>query len=321
MNVLINGKCSKNCRFCFETAYFRNQPNMSVEMFTDILNWHLKSEMQPDSRVPLSILGGEPTIHPQFNEILDVIIERQRATNRIFELQLVTNGDRLKDYVHKLPQIKFAGLLLNISAMGSDAEIREKLQVLKNNNIYTVPSLTVSNSSILDKLHLICGEFDHIKLVRVGFSSSSEQKAFSYFQENRGYLLEAFRFLTQHKKVISMDCTKIPLCAFTAEERKELHNFIVLINSGNWFGAACPTACADIMPDGSIVHCVPLYDLTTRELKYHHFDNYYQVFDYTNRMISDRIEKKMSKSETCRACIEYKTARCFAGCLGMDAVP
>jgi hypothetical protein len=118
-----------------------------------------------------------------------------------------------------------------------------------------------------------------------------------------------------------MDCTKIPLCAYTEEERKELHQFTVLITSGNWFGAACPTSCADIMPDGSIVHCIPLYDRANRGLKYTDFANCFQVLDYTNRMISRRIEQKMSKSQKCLACIEYKTARCYAGCLGMDAVP
>jgi hypothetical protein len=193
--------------------------------------------------------------------------------------------------------------------------------VLAENRIYTVPSFTVSNFSILPKLELIRQEFGHIDTFRVGFSSIPEHKTFSYFTENRGFLLEAFDYLTKNGKAVSMDCTKIPLCAFSDEERKQLQNSTVLVVGGNWFGAACPTACADIMPDGSIVHCVPLYDLTKRELKYSDFANCYQVFDYTNRMIGRRVEEKMSKSEKCLGCIEFKTARCFAGCLAMDAVP
>lgn len=321
MNILINGKCSKACKFCFQHQYFRRQPNMPLAMFKDILDWLVKSYYTKNAVVPFSILGGEPMIHPEFTNIIDYVIHKQSTTPRaVLQVCLITNGDGIGRHAPTLARVKNLALLLNVSSMNSDRELLNKIRIMSQHNLCVVPSLTVSHSSILEKLDFLFRALPHGKMYRVSFASDKRRTSFRYYQDNRKYLLEAYRHLTKNDKVIIMDCTKIPRCAFTEEERQELHSFTVRIDGANWFGAACPQA-GDIMPDGSIVHCVPLYDLTSRELKYHHFDNCLQAFSYTSRMIGDRIQEKMRNAKKCKACLEYKTGRCYAGCLAMDAVP
>jgi hypothetical protein len=297
--------------------------NMSVDMFKDIVEWLIQSYWVPNATVSLGILGGEPLLHPDFDAMIDFLVWRESTLiGRNLRVHLITNGDSIDNHAQNLARLKSLSFLVNVSSMGSNEEIVRKFGTFCRLSRDATPSFTVADSSIIERLDLFFREFPHIKFFRIGSSSSKNATSFAYYETNKKYLMEAYRHVTKHNKVIVTDCSRIPICAFNEQELKEMRSFRARIDfDANWLGAACLDTAADIMPDGSIVHCVPLYDLTNRELKYHHFESCFQVYSYTFRMISELIERKMSRSAKCMACVEYKTRRCFAGCLGMDIVP
>lgn len=66
-NIFLTRKCNLKCPYCFADE-FVNQKNQDVtlENFKKILNF-----IKVDKTSKVGLIGGEPTLHPKFNEILD----------------------------------------------------------------------------------------------------------------------------------------------------------------------------------------------------------------------------------------------------------
>ncbi len=95
--VEINSACNLACPVCFANAedlHGAHLPLATVEAMLDTL---VASEGEPDL---VQISGGEPTIHPQFFEILDAVKARP-----IRHVMINTNGVRIaqdRDFVERL---------------------------------------------------------------------------------------------------------------------------------------------------------------------------------------------------------------------------
>lgn len=145
--VEITDRCNLTCPTCYASSsphYGRHRTVAEVEAMFDVI---VRNEGEPDV---VQISGGEPTIHPQFFEILDIA-----KSKPIKHLMLNTNGIRIaKDekFVEKLAQyapgfevylqydsLKSEALL---SLRGEDlSEIR--LKALENLNKYNLSTTLV----------------------------------------------------------------------------------------------------------------------------------------------------------------------------------
>ena len=92
MNVLLTNKCNRQCKYCFaeERVYYQSRGRgppksspsyISRENFGKVLNFARDSKQHR-----ISLLGGEPSLHPEFDRIL------QRAWDEMFNLTVFTNG-------------------------------------------------------------------------------------------------------------------------------------------------------------------------------------------------------------------------------------
>jgi uncharacterized radical SAM superfamily Fe-S cluster-containing enzyme len=100
--VEITDACNLTCPVCYAESGPHRQTHRSMEQVEFMLDCVLRNEKEPDI---VQISGGEPTIHPQFFEILDAA-KRRKA---IKHLMVNTNGiriaqepdfaKRLKDYM------------------------------------------------------------------------------------------------------------------------------------------------------------------------------------------------------------------------------
>lgn len=72
MNLMINNYCNFKCSYCFaqETMHSKNATNVTMENFCIYLDW-LKQAGEPHVR----LIGGEPTMHPQLEALIDKVIE------------------------------------------------------------------------------------------------------------------------------------------------------------------------------------------------------------------------------------------------------
>jgi len=89
VNLLITMRCNRACSYCFakEKLHSYSAPesvkNITLENFNKVLDFLLKSNQNV-----LQLAGGEPTIHPQFKEMLLALINKKMREKIIkWELQ------------------------------------------------------------------------------------------------------------------------------------------------------------------------------------------------------------------------------------------
>lgn len=330
MNIVINGKCTKSCSFCFESADFKNNTkDMSMEDFEKIIDLSIES---PDKIITINILGGEPSIHPNFLDMIDIMLKKESELplERYFDLGIITNGDLLGTYIHKLYKFRYrVAFLLNASSMAwNKKELISKIDKLskfqKTSNIDFGVSFTVTDFSILDDLKFLIERYKREELFhyRVAFASISSQSDFNYYIHNKKYVLEAYDYLNSQNREIGIDCSRIPTCAFTEEEFKKLqtYNIAKIKNDQNYLYASCINN-ADILPNGEIIHCMPLKEYNFKNKSYHEFNNIDDIYKYTYEIKIDAFRQKLKNATVCKDCPLYKANKCFAGCLGMNLIP
>src|SRR3569833_2485619 len=83
----ITDVCNLNCPICYANSGTHRTTHRPFEQVERMLNMIVRNEMEPDI---VQISGGEPTLHPQFFDILDAAKQRP-----IKHLMVNTNGVRI----------------------------------------------------------------------------------------------------------------------------------------------------------------------------------------------------------------------------------
>lgn len=305
-NIAITKCCNLKCPYCFaDEMIHEDETNfITMEELDKILAF---IEFTPGDRI--GIIGGEPTIHPQFKEILIKI--KNFAKNLGSHVVLFTNGLLLDKYIEELDGI---GILINVNGPNDIGE--EKFNKI------------VSNLDLLDNVNII-------KKITLGINLYEGIKDFSYiFNLCERYNLNTFRcsitapivpvgkheyylkakerFLAVLKEaekrniLVHLDCNNVPKCYFSDEEL-ELYE---TVTTGE------KTICRpviDITPDMKATACFGTYDPI--DLK--QFDNLQQVenYLYLTKMYPRALNNTDGK---CKDCQQFKNLACQGGCLSFS---
>lgn len=94
-NIAITNYCNLKCSYCFaDDVMLREQnKNMSLENYIKILKYLTEDNKEKK----IGIIGGEPTLHPQFQEIL-IETNHCAIANKV-DFTLFTNGIELEKYL------------------------------------------------------------------------------------------------------------------------------------------------------------------------------------------------------------------------------
>ncbi|WP_068776716.1 radical SAM protein [Paenibacillus sp. FJAT-26967] len=95
--IEVTDKCNLQCPICYAESSPKRETWRTLEQIEAMLDAVVRNEEEPDI---VQISGGEPTIHPQFFEILDLA-----KTKPIKHLMVNTNGLRIakdREFVRKL---------------------------------------------------------------------------------------------------------------------------------------------------------------------------------------------------------------------------
>ena len=100
IDVQLTLNCNLNCHYCSRNCaimnplgdFFYNTSKLKKD-FERIFNF-------PDSEsiCSIALLGGEPTLHPDFDEIVKFFYNERKKRNLKFKLLLVTNGILLEKH-------------------------------------------------------------------------------------------------------------------------------------------------------------------------------------------------------------------------------
>ena len=314
-NIMITKRCNLNCGYCFANEFVNsdNSTDIDIDGFKKILDFILSD----GSEKRIGLIGGEPTLHHRFGDILDILLSEERADRVI----LYTNGILAGEYADKLSDPKFH-VLVNCNDIrhkpGLYRKLEDSLEILSERmgdrvgpgvNFYK-PDLNVGYM-----LELL-GKY-RFKRLRVSISlpnrSNYNYDPLEYFAEVKPGLFDFFRKLKEMDIVPYLDCNILPPCLVTVDEMLEFaqwgeSNPLTAVKTGH-------TGCMpviDILPDGTAVRCFGLSEYTKTNIK--DFASISDLRKYYMRTV-DAYAVNSVYDDRCGECYKFKTAKCSGGCL------
>ncbi len=317
-NIMLNEVCNLRCPYCFADEFVNKNPKgISMDDFKTALDFSLSSG--PGERIGL--IGGEPTLHSNFREILIMLINDSRVNN----VTVFTNGIRITDFIDEISHPKIH-LLINCNSPENMGLSNYKRMV---ENIDYMISKRYLKDKITLGINMYKPNFDYdyiidllekykLYSVRTSISVPNEpayvSEPLNYFSLMKPRVLEFFDKLGSKGIVPFFDCNAMPTCIWTEEERSDaLNKYPLSDKRTNIFDSAVScTPIIDILPDLTIIRCFGLSEQTKRHIS--DFKNIEDARNYYCQTI-DAFSCNTSHSENCVSCYERKVGKCNGGCL------
>ena len=315
-NILLTQRCVRSCPYCFAQKYMDGQAGKDTLSWEDLI--YIADLFQNSNEWHMSLLGGEPTLHEQFVEMVLYLVSRN------FHVSVFTSGVMSKK---KLEQAKSSftncikeqrlSFICNVNNPKDteDSELKTVRAFLDAFSDATALSFNIYKDEF-DMQFLI----DHInrhklrRYIRLGLAHPIPGADNMYirkenFRSMADRLASYISLLQEEKISAGFDCG-FPSCIFTNEQ---LGGFFRLSNSeSNAIKFACSSAI-DIGPDMSIWNCFPLSNVSRRSL--FEFDSLKEVREYYGGFAKDVRKISPGIFPECKDCPHVDTVQCRGGCL------
>lgn len=142
IEVEITRRCNWNCKFCYNTwkhsDEYPNTLDLSYDKFKNIINESLENGC-----TSLKISGGEPTLHPKFNNFIEY------ASEMGMNISLFTNGTLLdENMISFLKNNKISTVLISLHGLQNQHELYTNIYNSYNKTIRTIENLIKNNIQV-----------------------------------------------------------------------------------------------------------------------------------------------------------------------------
>jgi hypothetical protein len=303
-NLSVTGFCNRSCACCFAADAFRDVshgvPFMPLDLFDRSLDYVKASGMR-EAR----LLGGEPTLHPEFPSLVD------RIEKRGLDLMLFSNGLMPETALRRLeagaPEKTCVLVNANRTQMTME-EIHRQNSVLARLGAkallgVNIDSRSVRIASLLDSID----RYNLKRFVRLGLAHPVVGGSNAYIQpkfyRDIGTQIAQFAYEARRYEIQPIfDCGFVP-CMF------EFDAADLQIPGEIPFGRRC-SPIPDILPDGSIIHCYPLSGLGLMPLACNTLRQ--EVEDHFKALLS--AYDQIGIFPHCRICAAFIKGECSGGC-------
>lgn len=309
MNIILITDCQRRCEYCFAKNNINNPMQFSMENFKTAINW-IGSTNCNNERIAL--LGGEPTLHPDFIEFLEYILPKKLRV-LIFTNGMIENINLYNDIINvaiknNIRTFLDLGFCVNINEPKYRSKRENELQDLFFKHLGKVSSLSFNIfEEEFDPYFLISiiNKYNLVKNVRLGIAVPLGNKnkylninSYKYISTK---IIDFIKVCLKYKIFIVFDCgfTK---CMFSEEDLQELDN---LKNTSISFDCG---PSIDIYPNLEITSCYPMSDILRVNMK-----------DYpsANELLIN-WEQKFNTLNTiynkCNECNYFISKECGGGC-------
>lgn len=252
-NISITTACNRDCSYCFaQQAGLSPQPaveHMSLEQFDEALDFLERSGIDQ-----ARLLGGEPTLHPQFTEIAD------RALNRNLRLLVFSNGLIPEPALRRLEEApaERAAVLLNVTDLcqSSAPEERRQAESMERLGPRATLGVNICHAGVrLEPLLTLIRRFGLAPGIRFGLAhpslDGSNKSLHPRFYKAAGLRLAEFARTALAAGVrVEFDCGFVP-CMFPEGTLERLPD------SARDLGLRCGPI-PDVLPGGEAIACYPL---------------------------------------------------------------
>lgn len=321
---MINDACNLKCEYCFAEDCKKFKREMSIEDFKKALDFCATGS----SRV--GIIGGEPTLHSNINEILQVVQDDDRFEQAV----LFTNGSNIDKVIDTINvEDNKIGILVNLNPPtvgGATKPLYEKslegIDLLLNSehvgeNITIGINIYKEEQDIEYLLDIInTKKFEAVRM-SIAVPNTDDKRSidsFEYYQRLKPIALKIIgAAATSGNCGVAIDCSFIPPCLYTDEEKAFLYYCSMrLVKNGfldirDKINSQNCTPVLDILPDLKIVRCFGTsceaeLDMDTPET----VDEAYQYFLH-------RVDYKSyyRREPQCLECKKHLLGECNGGCM------
>lgn len=306
-NLSIISTCNRSCGYCFARDAFNGEPfsqdHISLDTFERALDFLERSQIDQ-----VRLLGGEPTLHPQFEQLV------RRVMTRGMNLLIFSNGqmpENARQCLIETPGDRVR-ILINLTSgqsIGSweaDGHQKKTMGVLGQS---IMPGINICQPDVvLDGLFDLIDHYHLLPSVRIGLAQPNMSRSNQYLHPGQyqrvGHLLTGFaREAAERGVALEFDCGFVP-CMFPPEAHE------LLTEAGAGIGRRC-NPILDILPDGTVASCYPLSGVCAGMLS----------SDITADELRSLFEKQLEAYRTigvfrdCCVCQWFLTEHCHGGCL------
>lgn len=317
-NIMINSNCNLKCKYCFANDFVNREiDDISIGNFQSAIDF-IKRDT---NKAFIGIVGGEPTLHPRINEILDIAINDAAVQ----DITVYSNGLLLERIMTKLKNPK-VHVLINCNSAGDIGEASfEKMK----QNIKTA----VEENGMNEKIHLginlydtkmnIDYIFDLLEIakasqLRISVTipnnySEIKQGAITRFSKMKSVTYDLIIKLLKNGITPYFDCNKIPVCLLNEKERKNLQELFGDKEISNIIGedSTC-SPVVDILQDLTAVRCFGLSEYLRVDIEC--FSDLNELKAYFENEI-DIYAGMTYQYEKCSDCYERNVRKCYGACL------
>ena len=310
-NILLTEKCVRACPYCFAKEYLK-------ESKENLLSWesliYITDLFESSNEKRLSLLGGEPTLHPQFIDFVLYLHQRN------FHVTVFTSGimapkqlAAAQTYLLKIPEENLSFVCnYNHPHTSTHSETQQINHFFKAFSKYITLSFNLYQKDFdFGFLVEAINKYGLKKHIRLGLAQPipGQKNECLALKELRGMaekLTNQLEILEENRITLGFDCG-MPLCIFSNEDIGRLFK----LNKGRVM-FSCGPAC-DIGPDMQMWSCFPLSNYEKKSL--YDFNHAEEIRHYWIEQHTHIRKKRKGIFEECKACNYQKEGLCMGGCL------
>jgi len=283
-----------------------------------MLSWenliYIADLFESSNEKQLSLLGGEPTLHPDFIDFVWYLHQRE------FKVIVFTSGimateqlEAAKAHLLKIPVEKLSFVCnYNHPDSSTAGETKQLNRFFKTFSKYTSLSFNLYRQEF-DFTFLVdaINQYGLKRHIRLGLAQPiPEQKneclTLAEIRDMGRSFENQLQILEQHRIEMGFDCG-MPLCIFSNEVLGRLFK----LNRGKVKFYCMPAI--DIGPDMQVWACFPLCNYEKKAL--YDFDNVDEMRRYFPQQYHNLRGKRKGIFEECQTCTYLKENLCAGGCL------
>ncbi len=257
-NLIVSNVCDAACEYCFAASYLNLSRANTAPAFMSMQEYAACLDFLDRSEIPeVRLLGGEPTLHPQFAELVHMACKRQK---RVIVFSHGAMPEKALESLEALSTEKCL-VIVNMSAHflnASKAKQAEKARVvsLKRLGERAMLGVNIQNPAFdLSAALQIIAETGIRKVIRLGIALPGPNAENHSVHPKQYRLIGRLiagqaRLAAKSGVYLDLDCGFVR-CMFSDEEIE------ILQQGGMQPGWHC-SPILDICPGGEILHCFSL---------------------------------------------------------------
>ena len=309
-NLMLTNWCNYKCPYCFGMDRMVPrvpQAAMSDETFLGILDWLARTHYDK----PIHLMGGEPTLHPKFEWIVDTLLERD------YPITIFSNlaTEKAPEYAEKLGVLPISWVVNVNPPYKWNAAQRERIETALSylgENAAITFNIMPDEPDSLWAIDLI-KRFKLRRNIKVGFVLPTITQV-NYALDDNEYTVVAEKTMqlardaARERITLAYECG-VPTCAFTDAQLGELWKLGSKMNSG-----CCSRL--DITPLGEVIYCLPLATVLSRH--YTGFANYEGAKDWFEAKFQPY--RQLGRRLECATCNMMRPDKCHGACLAKNLI-